>query len=74
MPLVEYTARDGLALLQLQAPPANCYSYEMMLELDACILRARFDPQVQVIVLTGQGDKFFCAGADIGMLQKDLSP
>jgi enoyl-CoA hydratase/carnithine racemase len=41
----------------------------MMLELDAAILQARFDVDIQVIVLTGAGEKFFCAGADIGMLQ-----
>jgi len=70
MPLVEYTAREGLALLQLSAPPANCYSYEMMKELDAAILQARFDPQVHVLVLSGAGEKFFCAGADIAMLRQ----
>jgi enoyl-CoA hydratase/carnithine racemase len=70
MPLVEYTSRDGLALLELNAPPANCYSYEMMKELDAAILRARFDADVHVLVLGGAGEKFFCAGADIAMLRQ----
>ncbi len=70
MALVEYTTRDGLALLQLHAPPANCYSYEMMKALDAAILDARFDPDVHVIVLSGAGEKFFCAGADITMLRQ----
>lgn len=69
MPLVETTTRDGLAHVQLNAPPANCYSYEMMKELDAAILAARFDPEVHVLVLSGAGEKFFCAGADIGMLK-----
>jgi enoyl-CoA hydratase len=69
MPLVETTIRDGIAFLELNAPPANCYSFEMMKELDAGILRARFDPGVHVIVLSGAGEKFFCAGADIAMLQ-----
>ena len=40
----------------------------MMRELDAAILRARFDEAAQVIVLAGEGEKFFCAGADIAML------
>ena len=35
----------------------------MMRELDAAILEARMDPAVHVIVLTGAGEKFFCAGA-----------
>lgn len=73
MPLVEYTTSDGLAHLQLSVPPANCYSYEMMQQLDAAILKARFDPEVHVLVLSGAGEKFFCAGADIGML-KSVDP
>ena len=69
MSLVEYATADGIAHLTLNAPPANCYSFEMMKALDACILDARFDPEVHAIVLRGTGEKFFCAGADIGMLK-----
>ena len=66
--LVTYNVNDHVAVLTLNAPPANTYSYEMMRQLDRAILDARMDEAVQVIVLTGQGDKFFCAGADIQML------
>lgn len=67
-PQVRYEATDGVAVLTLDAPPANCYSLELNRALDDAILQARFDDEVQVIVLTGQGEKFFCAGADIAML------
>jgi enoyl-CoA hydratase/carnithine racemase len=63
----------GVALLTLNEPPANTYSYELMRELDAAILDARMDASVHVIVITGAGEKFFCAGATIGML-KDADP
>ncbi|HEV7373981.1 MAG TPA: enoyl-CoA hydratase/isomerase family protein [Pyrinomonadaceae bacterium] len=66
--LVQYRAEEGIALLTLNDPPANTYSYEMMQELDRSILRARMDESVHVIILTGQGEKFFCAGANIQML------
>ena len=65
---VNYQTADGIALITLNDPPANTYSYEMMQQLDRAILEARMDESVQVIVITGQGDKFFCAGADIQML------
>ena len=65
---VDYQSADGVAVLTLNDPPANTYSYEMMQELDACVLKARMDESVQVIVITGAGEKFFCAGADIQML------
>ncbi|TMA84175.1 MAG: enoyl-CoA hydratase/isomerase family protein [Deltaproteobacteria bacterium] len=69
-PLVNASKREGVMVLELQNPPANTYSYEMMRELDAHILDARMDESVHVLLLTGAGEKFFCAGADIAMLEK----
>ena len=69
MSLVDAATADGIARITLNVPPANCYSYEMMTELDAAILNARFDASVHAIVLAGAGEKFFCAGADIAMLE-----
>jgi enoyl-CoA hydratase len=66
--LVQYRAQDGIALLTLNDPPANTYTYEMMQALDKAILKARMDESVQVIVITGNGEKFFSAGANINML------
>lgn len=67
--LVDYRVQDGIAVLALNNPPANSYNHEMMSELDACIIRARFDESVHVLIITGSGDKFFSGGADISMLQ-----
>ena len=68
--LVQYRTEDGLAILELDDPPANTYTYEMMRQLDDAILRARFDDTVHVIVIRGRGEKFFSAGANIAMLNK----
>jgi enoyl-CoA hydratase/carnithine racemase len=71
---IRYRAEGGIGWVELHDPPANTYSYAMMKELDAAILDARMDASVHAIVVRGAGDKFFCAGADIGMLTKaDLS-
>ena len=67
--LVHYEVREGVAWLTLDDPPANTYTHEMMLQLDAAILKARFDESVHVLVLTGAGEKMFCAGANINMLK-----
>ena len=66
--LVRYEAAEGVAVLTLDDPPANTYSYEMMQQLDRAVLRARMDDAVNVVVITGGGEKFFCAGANIRML------
>jgi enoyl-CoA hydratase len=71
--LVQYEVRDKVGVLTLSDPPANTYSYEMMKQLDTAILAARMDEQVQVVIITGAGEKFFCAGADIAMLG-DVTP
>ncbi len=67
--LVQYEAKDGVAYLTLDDPPVNGYTHEMMRQIDEGVLKARFDNDVYVIVLTGSGEKFFCAGANINMLQ-----
>src|SRR6185437_11687620 len=66
--LVNFTVTDGVGVIELTNPPANTYSYEMMSQLDAAILKARFDENVHVILIRGAGDKFFSAGAEISML------
>lgn len=71
--LVDYRVDGGVAVLTLSDPPANTYSYAMMRQLDAAILRARFDETAHVILVTGAGEKFFCAGANIQMLG-EVSP
>jgi enoyl-CoA hydratase len=68
MEKIDFELKDGIAWITLNDPPANTYSYEMMQQLDRVILDARMDDAVQVIVITGKGEKFFCAGADIQML------
>lgn len=70
---ISFAVSDGVAVIELHDPPANTYSYEMMRELDDAVLAARMDPNAHVIVLIGAGEKFFCAGANIGML-KDADP
>jgi enoyl-CoA hydratase len=66
--LVNYRVEDGIAVIELNDPPANTYTYEMNRQLDECILKARMDNDVYVLLLTGAGDKFFSAGANIKML------
>jgi len=67
--MVNTSVKNGVMTIELTFDPGNCYTHEMMLQLDKAILQARFDNAVQAIVLRGAGEKFFCAGADINMLK-----
>jgi enoyl-CoA hydratase len=62
MPLVTYTPREGVAVLQLDDGKANALSYAMMDELDAALDRA--EKEASAVILAGRPGKF-CAGFDL---------
>ncbi len=66
--VINYSREGHIGVIELDDPPANTYTHEMMRQMDDAILDARFDGEVEVIVLIGKGEKFFSAGANIGML------
>src|ERR1700739_1833604 len=73
-PLIHCRTDSGVAIIELSDPPATAYSYQMNRQLDEAILQARMDNDVYVIVLTGAGEKFFSAGANIKMLSSVNPP
>jgi enoyl-CoA hydratase/carnithine racemase len=64
-----YEERGAVAVLTLDDEGLNGYTFKMFKDLDQAILKARFNPQIQAIVITGAGEHF-CAGANIKMLEK----
>ncbi|MFN3203016.1 MAG: enoyl-CoA hydratase/isomerase family protein [Bradymonadia bacterium] len=65
---VHLERRGPVALITLEDEGLNGYSFRMFKQLDDVILACRFDPSVQVMVITGAGEHF-CAGANIKMLE-----
>ncbi|GAA1785241.1 enoyl-CoA hydratase-related protein [Actinomadura chokoriensis] len=64
-----YAVDERIARITLNRPEArNSLSDQMIGELLDAFDRAKGDPEVRVIVLTGAGDRAFCAGADLGGL------
>ncbi|HEX8440613.1 enoyl-CoA hydratase/isomerase family protein [Archangium sp.] len=67
--VVRYQGEGGQALLTIDRPKArNALSPEVLQGLLAALDRAEADPAVRVVVLTGAGEKVFCAGGDLGQL------
>jgi crotonobetainyl-CoA hydratase len=63
--------RDGIMLITLNRPEArNAVNEEMCLLVGDALTQAEKDPAVRVVVLTGAGDKAFCAGADLKALSR----
>src|SRR5215212_8839603 len=62
-----YEVREGVARLTINRPERrNAMSWAVITELRDAVARAKADPEVRVVVLTGAGDQAFCAGADLG--------
>jgi enoyl-CoA hydratase/carnithine racemase len=64
---VQYESGDRIARVTINRPGRrNAMSYGVMQGLRDAMASARADTAVRVVVLTGAGDKAFCAGADLG--------
>lgn len=64
--LVEVEKReDGVAVILLNNPPLNLISLEVSRQLIEALADLDRDSSVRAVVIAGQGDKAFCAGADI---------
>ncbi|HEX6538542.1 MAG TPA: enoyl-CoA hydratase/isomerase family protein [Candidatus Dormibacteraeota bacterium] len=71
---VAYDVSDRVATITLNRPERrNAVGPEMLRELLAVFERAKHDPDVHVVLLTGAGDKAFSAGADLGEMSADAT-
>ena len=62
---IRFTQQDGVAIVTLHNPPLNVVTLQMTRELDLLVSRLAEDTAVRVLVLTGSGERAFCAGSDI---------
>jgi len=62
---LDYLQDGAVALVTLERPPANAFTPEGLLELQQTIERLNHEPRVRALVITGNGPKFFSAGADL---------
>jgi len=68
---LDYTEGDGIAWVTLNRPEVlNSFDVAMMREIRDCWQQLRANEDVRVIVLTGAGDKAFCAGLDRAELDR----
>jgi enoyl-CoA hydratase/carnithine racemase len=67
-----YDVADGVARLTINRPERrNALSWSLIASLRRRVGEARDDPEVRALVLTGAGDRAFCAGADLTGMRAD---
>jgi enoyl-CoA hydratase/carnithine racemase len=72
--LLDVDAASSVARVTINRPERrNAMSYGVMQGLRDAMAAARDDPAVRVVVLTGAGDRAFCAGADLGGIAENPS-
>src|ERR1700735_5335483 len=68
-----YDVADEIATVTLNRPAKmNAYTTTMGAEITDAMLRADADDSVRVVIMTGAGDRAFCAGADMSMFASDI--
>ncbi|MGM0453582.1 MAG: enoyl-CoA hydratase-related protein [Thermodesulfobacteriota bacterium] len=64
--VLEVAIEEQVAVLTLNRPDAmNAINFDMLYALKAQIDSVRFNPEVRVVIITGAGQRAFCAGADL---------
>jgi enoyl-CoA hydratase len=67
--MIELTQEEEFAVLTIRRPSAlNALSFELIDRIGDCITRAG-QSGARALIVTGEGEKAFCAGADIKELQ-----
>ena len=60
---------DRIAVLSVNRPKAlNALNKDTLLEIKAAVEEIRDDDSIDVLIITGSGDKSFVAGADISFM------
>ena len=72
--LIRLEKEAPLAIVRLTNPPLNVLHPQMVAELDACFTGLATDPEVVAAVITGDGDRAFCAGFDIKVFPRMMEP
>ena len=61
-----FAREERFAVITLNRPPANAISETLMRDLSAALSAVENDDTVRAVIITGAGDRIFCAGADLG--------
>lgn len=61
-----YEIKDNIAVITINHPPANTWNLATMEEFENAVDKVAADNDVRVVIITGQGQKCFSAGFDVG--------
>src|SRR5438445_215197 len=73
--LVHCLVEGGVAIIELDDPPANTYTHDMMRQLDEAILQARIVGKTRAIEMMVKGETFsFDKAKELGLVNEVFPP
>lgn len=66
-PSIDLNIEGNVAVLTMNNPPANTWTQDTLTALKDTVTELNADKNVYALVITGQGEKFFSAGADLNV-------
>lgn len=69
--MIEHKIEGHTAIITIANPPANTWTPESLNALKALVPILEANDQIYAAIITGAGEKFFCAGADLKRFQGD---
>ncbi len=70
-PALLSSLRAGLWRISINRPPLNTLDLATLRALAAALRQARAEPQTRLVVLTGEGERAFCAGFEAGQMDAE---
>lgn len=66
-PKLSLQTMANIVCITINNPPANTWDLESLSELERVVHASELDPSVYCLVITGRGEKFFSAGAELAL-------
>ncbi len=72
--IVMFEQREGVGIITINKPKANQLSHEVFEGIRSILDLCEMNAEIRALVITGSGDKIFCAGADLSSGFGGFSP
>jgi enoyl-CoA hydratase/carnithine racemase len=69
-----FEQREGVGIITINKPKANQLSHEVFEGIRSILDLCEMNAEIRALVITGSGDKIFCAGADLSSGFGGFSP
>jgi enoyl-CoA hydratase/carnithine racemase len=71
--VLQFRRKEAVAVISIDAPPANAFTNQLILELGSAFDEANGDDSFRCVLIRSSNERIFLSGGDIGLSEKALS-